>query len=107
MQDIRHTVAIRRDYAHVMALLRRNARTSRAVTAGTAAAASAGQAAGSEETMARARQGGAVAASAGALAVAALWIRHRRTSSRRVGPVRFRIAPGQRRAVKVRRGKGR
>lgn len=71
------------------------------------AAASAWRAAGSEQTKVRARRGGAVVASAGAATAAALWMRRRRASTARVGPVRVLVRPGQRRAVKVRRGKGR
>ncbi|NKZ08656.1 DUF3618 domain-containing protein [Actinomadura latina] len=67
------------------------------------AAASVWQAAGSQETMARARQGGVVVASAGAVAMAALWMRRRRASTARMGPVRVRVRTGRRRAVKVRR----
>jgi hypothetical protein len=69
------------------------------------AAASAWRVAGSAETKARARQGGVVIASAGAVAAAALWMRRHRATTRRMGPVRVRVATGRRRAVKVRRGR--
>ncbi|MFA1550116.1 DUF3618 domain-containing protein [Actinomadura chokoriensis] len=70
------------------------------------AAASVREAAGSREARTRALQGGAVIGSAGAVAVAALWMRRRRASTKRFGPVRVRVRHGQKRAVKVRRGRG-
>ncbi|WP_433469771.1 DUF3618 domain-containing protein [Spirillospora sp. CA-128828] len=86
------------------------------------AAASAWQAAGSEKTMTRARRGGTVIVSAGAVAAAAVWMRRTgmpralpgrgRTLKARLGrgrnvPVRVRFSVGQKRAVKVRRARRR
>ncbi|MES9543220.1 MULTISPECIES: DUF3618 domain-containing protein [unclassified Actinomadura] len=91
------------------------------------AAASAWEAAGSEKNKARARQGGVIVVSAGALALGAVWMRRRRGSSQaRLGrgrktsmlmkaptrrkspvrmkaPVRVRMRAGQKHAVMVRR----
>ncbi|MEV3926197.1 DUF3618 domain-containing protein [Actinomadura coerulea] len=75
-------------------------------------AASAWEAASSEEGKARARQGGVVIASAGAVALGAVWLRRRRTSRSkpqlrwgrgRKAPVQVRMRTGQKRAVTVHR----
>ncbi|WP_024935711.1 DUF3618 domain-containing protein [Actinomadura welshii] len=72
------------------------------------AAASAWRAAGSEKTVSRARRGGIVIGSAGAVAGAALWMRRRGTPRMRLGrgrraPVQVRFRTGQKRAIEVRR----
>jgi hypothetical protein len=126
--ELGDTVELLAAKADVKALAREKAEQARVRARD--AAASAWQAAGSEQAIARLRLGGAVAVSAGAVGAAALWVRRRRASSRpvlgpvpgrmarsmswrtarrsgpvRMGPVRLRFTAGQRRAVKVRRGK--
>ncbi|CNF14422.1 Protein of uncharacterised function (DUF3618) [Mycobacterium tuberculosis] len=91
--------------ADVRAMAREKAEQAR--TRARDAAASAWRTAGSPQTMARARQGGMVIGAAGAVAMAALWMGRRRATTRRMGPVRVRVATGRRRAVQVRRDRTR
>jgi hypothetical protein len=96
--------------ADVKAMARQKVEEARGRARG--AAASAREIAGSEQGKARARQGGVVIASAGALALGAVWLRRRRTSRTmphlrmgrgRKAPVQVRMRLGQKRAVTVRR----